>query len=481
MSGETPLITPVILCGGSGTRLWPLSRTAFPKQFLQLGDELSLFQRTLVRLTSNPHYGPVLVLTNADYRFHVAEQARQLNIDLGGILLEPDARNTAPAIGAAAAYMMNHDKDSIIHVLPSDHLIEDDEEYRAAVETALATAQSGYLATFGINPTEPATGYGYIKAGEELDVGANLIAKFVEKPPKPQAEAMLTKGGYFWNSGMFMFRTDQLLSELKRFENDTFGSVTMSVNQAQSDLDFIRLDPSSFKRCKSVSIDYAVFEHTDKAAVVPSNITWSDVGSWNSLWESREKDTMGNAVWGSATLMSSKNNLVISERQHVALNGVADLTVVATDDAILISSMEQSENIKELVSHLKRAEETNSLTEEHNTVYRPWGGYTSILKGDRFQVKRLTVLPGKKLSLQKHHHRSEHWVVVSGTALVTLDDEVMTLSENESVYIPLGAVHRLENPGKISLEVIEVQSGSYLGEDDIIRIEDDFGRGKNYK
>ncbi|MEP3524260.1 MAG: mannose-1-phosphate guanylyltransferase/mannose-6-phosphate isomerase [Hyphomicrobiales bacterium] len=479
-SEKISTITPVILCGGSGTRLWPLSRRTAPKQFMSLGEEPSLFQQALKRLDDNDIYGPPVILTNSDYRFQVAEQAHQIGVKLCGILLEPTARNTAPAIAAAAKYIQTLNQADLIHVLPSDHLIVDDEAFRSAIETAAKTAMNDYLVTFGIKPSEPATGYGYIKAGETLNSGAHRVAKFIEKPPIEKAKIMLSEGGHSWNSGMFLFKTDVFLRELQAFEPNIIKAVSTAVDEAVIDLDFVRLDPVSFDKSPNISIDYALFERTQKAAVIPAAIQWSDIGSWKSLWENRPADENGNVVSGSATFSESKNNMIVTESQHVALNGVSDLTVVATNDALLISTMERSEQVKDIVSLLKEDPDTRILTEEHKTIYRPWGGYTSILNGERYQVKRLFVAPGKKLSLQKHKYRSEHWVVVSGTAEVTLDEKLIILVENESVYIPLGAVHRLANNEEKLLEVIEVQSGSYLGEDDIIRIEDDFGRGRTY-
>lgn len=474
-------VTPVILCGGSGTRLWPLSRRTAPKQFVKIGDELSLYQNALQRLDENDLYDPPLIITNADYRFQVSEQALELGIGLGAILLEPSARNTAAAIGAAAALCELDNPECLLHVLPSDHYVTDDKAYRSACAIAAETAQLDHLVTFGIEPTKPATGYGYIKAGKLLDSGAYEVATFIEKPPLDEAQAMLDAGGYSWNSGMFMFRADTFMKELEQFEPAVADAARQAIRDAEKDLDFFRLDATSFNESPNISVDYAVFERTSKAAVVPASIHWLDIGSWQSMWESRSQDNAGNVLAsGDATFENSENNLVISGRQHIALNGIQDVAVIATDDAILVSALDSSEQVKNIVVQLKAVEKTQLLIEEHKTVYRPWGGYTSILSGERFQVKTLFVTPGKKLSLQKHCHRSEHWVVVNGTAEVTIDNDIHTLSENESAYIPLGAVHRLANPGKIMLEVIEVQSGSYLGEDDIIRIEDDFGRGRTY-
>lgn len=470
-------VIPVILCGGSGTRLWPLSRSEAPKQFTKIGNETSLFQKAILRHQSNEHYTRPIIITNDAYRFQVAEQALEVGVELGAIILEPASRNTAPAIAAAVTFINKSNPDALVHVLPSDHLIEDNNTYRDALNTASESAKVGYLVTFGVTPNQPATGYGYIKAGKKLATGASEVAQFIEKPELDKAQAMLDEGGYSWNSGMFLFSAKDFMSELGNFQPEITDAVQQAVDKAETDFDFVRLHKTAFEASPSISVDYAVFEVTQKAAVVSAEITWSDIGSWDAFYESRDADYNGNVTTGSATFVGSERNMVLTDRHHVALNGVSGLTVVANDDAILVSAMESSENVKDVVSALKNNPETAILAKEHKTNYRPWGGYTSILNGDRFQVKKLFVKPGKKLSLQKHHHRSEHWVVVSGTAEVTIDDSVMTLSENQSVYIPLGAVHRLANPGKILLEVIEVQSGSYLGEDDIIRIQDDFGRG----
>ena len=480
MSSKTAAITPVILCGGSGTRLWPMSRHKAPKQFMTIGNEPSLFQQTLKRLDDNQIYTPPIILTNNEHRFQVAEQAQQIGVKLDGIILEPASRNTAPAIAAAALHIKRTNASALLHILPSDHLIEDDKAYRSTIEAAARTAQEGYLVTFGIKPDTPATGYGYIKAGEALSNGAYRVAQFVEKPPLDQAKKMLIDGGYSWNSGMFLFKVDTLLEELETFEPKMIKAVSKAVHGASIDLDFIRLDPEGFKAAKNISIDYALFEQTHKAVTLSADIQWSDIGSWKSLWETQNTDENGNAVKGDATFVDAQNNMVVTEHQHVALNGVSNLTIVATDDALLVSAMDKSEQVKNIVDLLKEDPSTRILTDKHKTIHRPWGGYTSILNGENFQVKRLYISPGKRVSLQKHQHRSEHWVVVGGQAEVTLDDKILTLSENESIYIPLGAVHRLANPGEKLLEVIEVQSGTYLGEDDIIRIDDDFGRGRNY-
>ncbi|MEM8863826.1 MAG: mannose-1-phosphate guanylyltransferase/mannose-6-phosphate isomerase, partial [Chloroflexota bacterium] len=405
MSFQSPNVTPTILCGGSGTRLWPMSRAAFPKQFLQLNGDTSLYQQTLLRLADNPVYKPAVVVTSEDYRFHVGEQARQLGISLGAILLEPVARNTAPAISAAAAYAFAADDSSILHVLPSDHLLEDDEAYRDTIDKAVTASDLGYLVTVGIVPEHPATGYGYIKSGDEIDMSVNKVDQFIEKPPFEKAEKMLQEGGFLWNSGMFMFRSELFLKELKTLEPSVYHASLEAVENAVKDLDFTRLDAEAFAKCKTISVDYAVFERTKHAAVIKSPLRWSDIGSWRSLWEVQPKDESGNVVRGETTLIDSNNNLVMSEKQHVALNGVSNLTIVATDDALLVSSSDRSEQIKDIVGLLKNNSETSALTDNHKTVYRPWGGYTSILNGDRFQVKRLFVLPGKKLSLQKHRFR----------------------------------------------------------------------------
>ncbi|MDD2869279.1 mannose-1-phosphate guanylyltransferase/mannose-6-phosphate isomerase [Neomegalonema sp.] len=472
-------ILPVVLAGGQGTRLWPMSRSARPKQFLPLMGETSLFQDTLSR--ASPHdgrYGPALVLTNAEYRFLVAEQAQEIGAPLAAILLEPTARNTAAAIVAAAAHaVLRIDPEAVLHVLPSDHAIVADEGYWRAVDAAASAARSGFLVTFGVTPDRPETGYGYILCGEPLTPeGALKVARFVEKPDLARAEAMLAAGGHVWNSGMFMLKARVFLEEAGRLAPETFRAASLGVERATSDLDFVRIDEESFAAAPDISVDYAIFEKTDRASVLPVSFAWSDLGAWDAVWKARGKDARGNAASGPASFSEASGSLVISEKAHVVVQGLKDVAVIASEDAIFVGPLSETQKVGGIVARLRSRPETRALTEIHKTVYRPWGGYSSVLGGERFQVKRLFVKPGKKLSLQKHHHRSEHWIVVRGTAEVTVDGQTRLLTENESIYLPLGAVHRLANPGKILLELIEVQTGSYLGEDDIVRFEDMFGR-----
>ncbi|WP_199925174.1 mannose-1-phosphate guanylyltransferase/mannose-6-phosphate isomerase [Neorhizobium sp. SOG26] len=471
-------IVPVIMAGGKGTRLWPLSRAAAPKQFIQFVGDTTLFQSTLSRVSDKALYEAPIVITNEDFRFLVAEQARELGITLSGILLEPVARNTAPAVAAAAVFVAERfGDDAVMQVLASDHEITADPVYFAAIDSARDTARSGKLVTFGITPTEPATGYGYIEIGDTLGTGAHAVKRFVEKPALADAQTMLASGGFAWNSGIFMFPVKQLLTEMKNLAPEVEQAARAAVAKAAGDLDFIRLDAEAFNASPNISIDYAVMEKTSNAAVVPASFAWSDLGSWDAVWKLGKRDDAGNVATGNATLINTRNSLVMSRHGHLAVQGLEGVAVIASEDAVYVGRLDDSQNVGKLVKHLASANATASLTETHRTSYRPWGGYTSVLNGDRFQVKRLFVTPGKKLSLQKHHHRSEHWICVKGTAEVTIGDKVQTVRENESVYIPQGEVHRLANPGKIMLEMIEVQTGSYLGEDDIIRIVDEFGRG----
>jgi len=474
----TAKIIPVIMAGGKGTRLWPLSRATAPKQFIQFVGEQTLFQATLSRVSDPALYEAPIVVTNEDFRFLVAEQARELGIKLSGILLEPVARNTAPAVAVAAALVQQRfGDDALLHVLASDHEIVADTSYFEAIRVARETALAGKLVTFGITPTEPATGYGYIESGEKLASGAHAVKRFVEKPALPEAEKMLAAGGFAWNSGTFLFSASQVLSELRTYAPGVEKAARAALTKAANDLDFIRLDAEAFAASPDISVDYAIMEKTSNAAVVPSSFTWSDLGSWDAVWKLGARDEAGNVATGNATLINTKNSLVMSRTSHLAVQGLEGVAVIASEDAVYVGRLDDSQNVGKLVKHLASAKSTAALTETHPTSYRPWGGYTSILNGDRFQVKRLFVTPGKKLSLQKHHHRSEHWICVKGTAEVTIGEETKIVRENESVYIPQGEVHRLANPGKIMLEMIEVQTGSYLGEDDIIRIVDEFGRG----
>lgn len=470
-------IIPVIMAGGKGTRLWPLSRSSAPKQFIQLVEETSLFQQTLKRVADSAIFEAPIVITNQDFRFNVAEQAREAGVKLSAILLEPTARNTAAAIAAAASYLGSRfGESSVLQLLASDHEIDAGDDWRSAIATARDTALSGKIVTFGIAPNEPATGYGYIEQGEELSHGAYAVRRFVEKPKRAMAEEMLASGGFLWNSGIFMSRADVLLGELQTFAPQVLKAAKEAVDKATIDLDFVRLDHDAFQASPDISIDYAVMEKTVNAAVVVSSFAWSDLGSWDTVWKLGDKDDGGNVVIGNATVVNTENSLVLSRSSHLAVQGLKDVAVIASEDAIYVGRLDEAQEVGKLVRQLAASKATSNLTETHPTCYRPWGGYTSILNGDRFQVKRLFVLPGKKLSLQKHFHRSEHWICVKGTAEVTIGDTVSIIRENQSIYIPQGDLHRLYNPGKIRLEMIEVQTGSYLGEDDIVRVSDEFGR-----
>lgn len=468
-------IYPVILSGGSGTRLWPLSRAVLPKQLLPLVSDRTMLQETALRLNGRPQMMAPLVVCGNDHRFLVAEQMREVGITPMGILLEPVGRNTAPAVAAAAHYLRAIDPTAVMLVLPADHVIKDIDAFYAAIEKAAAPVEGGALATFGIVPTAPETGYGYIRSGQATaDGNCFSVDSFVEKPNKETAEGFVAAGNYFWNSGMFLFRADSFLAELEKFAPTIATSTAAAVGKDYRDLDFCRLDEASFTACPSDSIDYAVMEHTKHAIVVPADIGWSDVGSWSALWEVQQQDAQGNATRGDVYLDDVSGSLVRAESRIVAVIGVKDLVVVETNDAVLVAHKDQVQRVKNVVDHLKTKQRTEHL--HHTKVYRPWGCYEGIDIGDRFQVKRITVNPGGKLSLQMHHHRAEHWIVVSGTASVTCGDKVTLLTENESTYIPIGMTHRLENPGKLPLHLIEVQSGSYLGEDDIVRFEDVYQR-----
>lgn len=472
-------IIPVIMAGGKGTRLWPLSRSSAPKQFIQVAGDRTLFQATLLRVADRSLYEAPVVITNQDFRFLVAEQARDIGVALSGILLEPVARNTAPAIAAACAYLVEgFGEDAVLQLLASDHEIDAGDLYLDAIRIARDTAISGKIVTFGIRPTEPATGYGYIEQGDILPTGARELRRFVEKPPLAKAEEMLAAGGFSWNSGIFMCRVGLLMSELRAFAPVVLEAAVAAVAKAHRDLDFVRLDPESFAASPDISIDYAVMEKTSNAAVVPAAFAWSDLGSWDAVWKLGAKDEAGNVVLGNATLVNAENSLIVSRAGHLAVQGVKDLAVIASEDAVYVGRLEDSQDVGKLVKRLAAEVHTAKLTETHPTSYRPWGGLTALLDGDRFQVNRLFVLPGKRLSLQRHHHRAEHWVCVKGVAEVTIGDQVRLIRENESIFIPQGEVHRLHNPGKIPLEMVEVQTGAYLGQDDIIRLEDDYGREK---
>lgn len=468
-------IYPVILSGGSGTRLWPLSRAVLPKQLLPLVSDRTMLQETAMRLHGLEHIQAPLVVCGNDHRFLVAEQMREIGISPMGILLEPVGRNTAPAVAAAAHYLSKIDPEAVMLVLPADHVIEKVDAFYAAIGHAAKLASEGALATFGIVPTGPETGYGYIRGGQAISAPHCFsVDSFVEKPDHAKAQEFINAGNYYWNSGMFLFRADVYLAELQKFAPAIAEFTATAVGKDYRDLDFCRLDETSFTACPSDSIDYAVMEHTKHAIVVPADIGWSDVGSWSALWEVQQQDGQGNATRGDVYLDDVSGSLVRAESRIVAVIGVKDLVVVETNDAVLVAHKDQVQRVKQVVDHLKKQQRTEHL--HHTKVYRPWGCYEGIDIGDRFQVKRITVNPGGKLSLQMHHHRAEHWIVVSGTAAVTCGDKVTLLTENESTYIPIGMTHRLENPGKLPLHLIEVQSGSYLGEDDIVRFEDVYKR-----
>lgn len=468
-------IIPIILSGGSGTRLWPLSRTTLPKQLLPLVSQLSMLQETLSRMSQwVDNYSPIVVCGN-DHRFIVAEQLRALNITPRSIILEPVGRNTAPAI-AAAAMSLSNEQDALMLILPADHVIKDVNAFEAAVKLAVGAATAGKLVTFGIQPKNPEIGYGYIQSGEPIGdtIGCFKVSRFVEKPDLVTAQEYMDSGDFFWNSGMFLFKPSAYLTELKKFKPEIAQQVQLAIQNSYEDLDFCRLEESAFTASPSDSIDYAVMESTDLAVVVPVDIGWSDVGSWAALLEVQEHDANGNAIRGDVFSMNVQDSLIRSESRIVAVIGVNNLIVVETPDAVLVAHKDNAQDVKKIVEKLKLTGRTEHDT--HSCVYRPWGWYESIDYGDRFQVKRIVVNPGAKLSLQMHHHRAEHWVVVSGTALVSRDGVDEVLSENQSTYIPIGVKHRLENPGKLPLHLIEVQSGSYLEEDDIVRFEDNYGR-----
>ncbi len=467
-------IIPLIMCGGAGTRLWPASREGRPKQFLPLFGPHSTFQETVRRVSDPALFGRPIVVTNNQYRFVVAEQLAAIGVE-ADIMLEPMRRDSGPAIAAGAAFAIKRGGDPLIVALAADHVVTDPTAFAKVCGLAAAAAAADRIVTFGVRPTRPATEYGYIRAGAAIGSGIFAIAQFVEKPDAKTAERYV-KEGYLWNSGNFMFRAGLLLDEYNGLEPDSIAAVTAAVQNAGSDLGFVTLDTPSFARATAKSIDYAVMERTKRAAVMPVSYGWSDVGSWQAVWELSERDSLGNSGHGpgSIVFVDSRGSYVTSDKQLVALFGVENLVVVTTDDAVLVAKREDGDGLRRLVRKLK--EVAPAVTEEHLKVHRPWGSYHSIDQGPRFQVKRIVVKPGGRLSLQLHHHRAEHWVVVRGTARVTIGDETKMLHENESTYIPSGAKHRLENPGKIDLELIEVQTGSYLGEDDIVRIEDDYRR-----
>jgi len=465
-------IVPLIMCGGAGTRLWPASREVRPKQFLSLFGKRSTFQETVLRVSDEGLFERPIVITNAAYRFMVLEQLAEIGLE-ADILLEPVRRDSGPAIAAGAVFAEARDGDAIVLALAADHIVQNTAAFIGACRQGLVAAASGHIVTFGVQPERAATEYGYISPGKVIAGEVRAVAKFVEKPD-PATAAGYIDAGYLWNSGNFMFRASVLLDEYRKVDAESVASIGEAVAKAGRDLGFVTLDPVSFEKALAISIDYAVMEKTVRASVVPVSCGWSDVGSWHAVWELSDKDAQGNAAQGPAVFEDSRNCHVSTDKALVALEGVDDLVVVATEDAVLVSRQMDANGLKRLVAKVKTV--APEVTQNHLKVHRPWGSYQSVDNGDRYQVKRITVKAGERLSLQKHHHRSEHWIVVRGTAKVTIDELVKTVHENESIYIPIGAVHRLENPGKILLELIEVQTGSYLGEDDIIRIEDDYQR-----
>jgi mannose-1-phosphate guanylyltransferase/mannose-6-phosphate isomerase len=468
------MLIPVLLSGGVGSRLWPVSRELYPKQFLPLTGSDSLLVQTLRRAGGIADAAAPIVVCNGEHRFLVAEQLRQCGVSPDAILLEPEGRNTAPAVAVAALQALKSDPDAVLLVLPADHVILEPQQFVAAVSQGLPAAHEGKLVTFGIVPSAPETGFGYIRCGESLSDGVRRVGKFVEKPDRDTAQHYLDSGDYLWNSGMFLLRADRYLDELESFAPAIHRSAREALERGQRDLDFIRLDAEAFAACPSDSIDYAVMEHTANAVVVPLACGWSDVGSWSSLWEVETKDAIGNAVSGDVLLHDVDNSYVRAESRLVAAVGVDDLIIVETSDAVLVADKSRVQDVKHIVNALKAQQRDEATV--HKQVYRPWGSYESLVVAGRFQVKRIVVNPGQQLSLQMHHHRAEHWIVVSGTAVVTCNDKEFLLGEDQSTYIPLGNRHRLANPGVIPLEIIEVQTGSYLSEDDIVRFQDVYGR-----
>lgn len=475
-------ITPVILCGGSGTRLWPLSRKSYPKQFVPLMGAETLFQASARRLsgtTETLRFAAPMVLTNADFRFIVTEQLQAIGTDPGAVLIEPEGRNTAPAILAAALYALQGDPEAVLLVAPSDHVVPDAEAFRAAVARGMTSVSAGQLVTFGIQPVYPETGYGYLElAAPPSQDGAPLpLTRFVEKPDAARAAEMLAAGTYLWNAGIFLARACDMVAAFETHAPQLMAPVQGALDAAKTDLGFLRLDPEAWGGAEDISVDYAVMEKADNLAVVPFAEGWSDLGGWDAVWRESGPDDQGVVASEGATAIDCRNTLLRAdgERLEVVGIGLSNIMAVATGDAVLVADMSRAQDVKKAVAALKEkgAEQATQFPKDH----RPWGWFESLVVGDRFQVKRILVHPGASLSLQSHFHRSEHWIVVQGTAKVTVDDTVTLVTENQSVYIPLGAVHRMENPGKIPMVLIEVQTGSYVGEDDIVRYEDVYARG----
>jgi mannose-1-phosphate guanylyltransferase len=479
MSAAGTSLVPVILCGGTGTRLWPLSRATYPKQYWPLagtGGE-TLLQQTQQRLEGLQGLASPLLICNEDHRFVVAEQMRQIGVSPAAILLEPLGRNTAPAVAVAALQATAGGQDPLLLVLAADHVIRDAAQFRATVEVGVPAAQAGQLVTFGIVPLGPETGYGYIEASQPLQAELTApvpICRFVEKPDLATAEQFLTTGRFTWNSGMFLFKASAILAELERLAPEVVSACRSAMEHESPDLDFLRLEREAFTSCPSVALDVAVMEKTDRGAVLPLDAGWSDVGSWSALWETSDQDEDGNVLRGRVISQASRNCYLRSEHRLVVGLGVEDLVVVETDDVVLVAHRDRAQEIKAVVQRLEAAGARES--QAHRRIYRPWGSYDGVTEGDRWQVKKIVVKPGASLSLQMHHHRAEHWVVVGGTAVVEKNGVEELVGENQSTYIPLGCRHRLTNPGKIPVELIEVQSGPYLGEDDIVRFEDRYGR-----
>jgi mannose-1-phosphate guanylyltransferase/mannose-6-phosphate isomerase len=468
-------VFPVILSGGAGTRLWPLSRSLYPKQLQKLTSDRTMLQDTALRLHGETGTAPPIVVCNNDHRFAVADQLLQLRISPTALLLEPVGRNTAPAAAVAALLALRRNPDAILVLLPADHAIADVTGFRAAMRVAIAEAEQGRFVTFGVKPDKPHVGYGYIERGAVVSSdGVYTVERFKEKPDAETAKQYLASGRFLWNSGIFVFRADRYLAELEKLQPLVLSACRASLDSARRDLDFLRLDEANFVRSPNISIDYAVMEHVKDTVVIPIDIRWNDVGSWGALWEIGEKDEQGNVAAGDVIIQKSSGCYVRSEKALVTVLGVQDLVIVETGDSLLIAARDSAEDVKDIVAELKRRgrEEEQS----HSRHHRPWGFYETVDDGDRFQVKHLMVKPGAQLSLQMHHHRAEHWVVVSGTGRITRGEETMLLGPNESTYIPMGMTHRLENPGKLPLHIIEVQSGAYLGEDDIVRMDDVYNR-----
>ncbi|WP_405080695.1 mannose-1-phosphate guanylyltransferase/mannose-6-phosphate isomerase [Pectobacterium versatile] len=461
-------ILPIIMAGGSGSRLWPMSRTHYPKQFLSLTSDLTMLQETVKRLNGLEHL-PVSIICNEEHRFLVAEQLRSANLDHSSILLEPFGRNTAPAVALAALHSQIDGKDPILLILSADHLIKDKDIFLSTVERVIPFADSGKLVTFGIVPTKVETGYGYIRRGSPIS-GDILyeVEEFVEKPNQAVAEKYIIDGGYYWNSGMFMFKASRYLEELKKFRSDIFDAVKRSYSSAKQDLDFFRINENEFSQCPDESIDYAVMEHTNDAVVIPLDAGWSDVGAWSSLWEVSDKDDFGNVYKGDVVSHGTSGCYINAPERLVATVGIENLVIVDTKDALLVAHKDHVQDVKNIVNNLK--ESGRGEFQQHREVHRPWGKYEHVIEGKRYHVKKVMVKPGKKTAMQLHYHRSEHWVVVSGTAKVYCGDKIHVISENESIYIPIGVQHCFENPGKLLLEIIEVRTGQYLEEDDIARI-----------